>query len=94
MPHAVYNDSCHKLHGNYKSIASQDLFPQGVIPSNLAALQINKQETDSTKQKHTPVRKSTKQLFKYIIQTASCSDEAEIFSGSTHKNALTILLTR
>ena len=67
MPHTVYNDSCHKFHGNYKNIASQDLFPQWFIPSNLAALQINKQETDSTKQKHAPVRKSTKQLFKYRL---------------------------
>ncbi len=65
-----------------------------ILLLSMAGCGKDKQETDSTKQKHAPVRKSAKQLFKYIIQTASDSDEAEIFSGSTHKNALTILLTR
>ena len=73
---------------------AKDLTPQRFLKAKHSSLDIEKQKTDSSKNKHAPVRKATKQYFQSIIDASAKAPQKQILTYFfTHENALTFVFS-
>lgn len=81
----IDNNSGYEFHRRYKDNASQNLPPQWFLPMQQGTLNIKKQKTDPSQDKHGPMRKAAEKNLKKIIDTTSQCPEENIFTQFFHK---------
>jgi len=90
----IYDQSGQKFHCRYKDHTAKNLTPQRFLKAKHSSLDIEKQKTDSSKNKHAPVRKATKQYFQSIIDASAKAPQKQILTYFfTHENALTFVFS-